>query len=244
MADIFLSYAREDVDRASSLAVALTAEGWSVFWDRHIPPGRTFEDYLEQRVRECRVQIVLWSPHSVASQWVKIEAAFGRDRNVLIPVLIAEAAIPFGYGHLHAADLTAWAPESKSIAFQELVSAIESLSPRTSPRKKRPTHHETAGRVTTEEPNPVSTRDQVRGLHSDNSPGFSVSAMPNLARLAVAIVLIAGTASIGVFWALRQSRQSGIGNTPQHTGPSANTTAQETVAGTLSPNQLKLFDEL
>ena len=132
-ADIFLSYAHQDIERARSLAEALASQGWSVFWDRHIPPGRTFEDYIEQRLRECRAIVVMWSPDAVASTWVKIEAAQGRDRGVLIPVLIAPAAIPFGYGHLQAADLTAWRPDSKSLEFNELVSAIDGLVPRNPP---------------------------------------------------------------------------------------------------------------
>lgn len=39
MADVFLSYAREDLDIARQIAGALEREGWSVFWDRRTPPG-------------------------------------------------------------------------------------------------------------------------------------------------------------------------------------------------------------
>ncbi|MGZ9020763.1 MAG: toll/interleukin-1 receptor domain-containing protein, partial [Rhodoplanes sp.] len=44
MPDIFLSYAREDVSVAQRLARALEDEGWSVWWDRHIPAGQTFDE--------------------------------------------------------------------------------------------------------------------------------------------------------------------------------------------------------
>jgi hypothetical protein len=37
MADIFLSYAREDESRVQPLADVLAQHGWSVFWDRRIP---------------------------------------------------------------------------------------------------------------------------------------------------------------------------------------------------------------
>jgi TIR domain len=131
VADIFLSYAHEDVERARPLAQALTAEGWTVFWDRRIPPGRSFENYIEQQVRDSRVMLVLWSPDSVASQWVKIEASIGRGRNILVPVFIRPATIPFGYGHIHAADLTAWQPGLKTLEFEELLASIESFAPRT-----------------------------------------------------------------------------------------------------------------
>jgi hypothetical protein len=108
----------------------LTSEGWAVFWDRRIPPGWTFENYIEQRVRECSALVVLGSPFSVVSEWVKIEAAEGRARRILIAVLIAEAEIPFGYDHIHAADLRGWQPGSRGLEFDELVSAIEGLVPR------------------------------------------------------------------------------------------------------------------
>ena len=67
MADIFLSYAHEDLERARGLAEALGSEGWSVFWDHRIPPGRTFDEYIGQRIRDCRAMVVLWSPHAVIS---------------------------------------------------------------------------------------------------------------------------------------------------------------------------------
>ena len=40
-ADIFLSYAHQDIERARGLAEAFAAQGWSVFWDRRIPAGST-----------------------------------------------------------------------------------------------------------------------------------------------------------------------------------------------------------
>lgn len=132
MADIFISYAHEDLDQARSLADAIEAEGWSVFWDRRIPPGTPFEDFIEQRIAESAVVVVLWSPHSITSRWVRIEAAHGRDRNpsALIPVLISESNIPFAFRDLHAADLRAWQPGNRGVEFQELLSSIDRLAPR------------------------------------------------------------------------------------------------------------------
>ena len=48
MAEIFISYARADRGRAETLAQALGQLGFSVWWDREIPPGRTFDEVIEE----------------------------------------------------------------------------------------------------------------------------------------------------------------------------------------------------
>ncbi len=61
MADIFISYVREDIDAAAKLAEALEAQGWLVFWDRRIPAGKRFDDFLNEQLEAARCVIVLWS---------------------------------------------------------------------------------------------------------------------------------------------------------------------------------------
>ena len=41
MSDIFLSYASDDLARIHPLVQFLTQQGWSVWWDRTIPLGKT-----------------------------------------------------------------------------------------------------------------------------------------------------------------------------------------------------------
>ena len=90
MSDIFLSYAREDLPRAQNMAASLEALGFSVFWDRRILPGETFDEVIAQALKEAHCVVVLWSFASVASHWVKDEAVEGQNRQVLVPVLIDE----------------------------------------------------------------------------------------------------------------------------------------------------------
>lgn len=125
MADIFLSYAREDRDRASAIAAALGQAGYQAFWDVEIPPGSSWADFLEEKLSNSKAAIVLWSKTSTASQWVREEARLARDRGKLIPVIIDGSSPPFGFGEIQAANLTDWHGDPNDASWRLLLSAVE-----------------------------------------------------------------------------------------------------------------------
>jgi hypothetical protein len=127
MSDVFLSYAREDQHKAEALAAILARQGWSVWWDRSILAGRSFEDDIEQELRQAAVVVVLWSRASVASSWVRNEAAEGMARRILVPARIDGAAIPLGFRGLQAADLSSWEGEDDGIVLQPLLRSVAAL---------------------------------------------------------------------------------------------------------------------
>lgn len=123
MADVFLSYAREDKERAEQIAQAMEAAGLDVFWDNEIPPGTTWADFIEQKLTQARALIVLWSEESTRSQWVREEARLGRDKGVLIPVMIDKCQAPFGFGEVQAADLSDWAGNTDDPRWRRFIEA-------------------------------------------------------------------------------------------------------------------------
>ncbi len=128
MADVFLSYAREDAARAEQVARGLEASGLDVFWDNEIPPGQTWADYIEQKLTQCKALIVLWSEHSTKSQWVREEARMGRDKGCLIPVMIDNSQPPFGFGEVQAANLASWNGEADHPGWRRFVEAVSNFS--------------------------------------------------------------------------------------------------------------------
>jgi hypothetical protein len=118
--DIFLSYASEDRDRIGPLVRALEGTGWTVFWDRKIPTGKTWPDVLEEEITACRSVVVVWSGKSVKSDWVQEEANEGKKRGVLFPVRIDAVDPPFGFRNIQAADLVAWDGMASAPSFQGL----------------------------------------------------------------------------------------------------------------------------
>ena len=124
MSDIFISYASEDRSRVRLLADALSGYGWSVWWDRQIPAGRTFDEVITEALDAARCVVVVWSRDSVASSWVREEADEGRKRGVLIPVLIDQISPPLGFGRIHAASMTEWDGGQEAEVFQKLAADV------------------------------------------------------------------------------------------------------------------------
>ena len=48
MTDIFVSYASEDLERVKPLVAALEEKGWSVWWDRELVAGPSYDEKIEE----------------------------------------------------------------------------------------------------------------------------------------------------------------------------------------------------
>jgi len=59
MSDIFLSYTREDRETAKRIAEALERRGYSVWWDRIIPPGKMYDKFIEENLTAAKCVLVL-----------------------------------------------------------------------------------------------------------------------------------------------------------------------------------------
>lgn len=125
MNDIFLSYAKEDKDYARNIAQTLEKEGYDVWWDVEIPIGETFDDVIEKAIVDTKCVVVLWSRHSIDSEWVKVEAAEGKKRNILIPVRIDDVEIPLAFRRRQTANLIHWNNKITHPDFIRLLKDIE-----------------------------------------------------------------------------------------------------------------------
>ena len=105
MSDLFVSYASADRERVATLVQRLEQLGFSVWWDRDIADGQNFHRVIEQALDQAKCAIVVWSQHSVNSEWVINEASSAHKRNALVPALIDGVEPPLAFRHLQTADL-------------------------------------------------------------------------------------------------------------------------------------------
>jgi hypothetical protein len=127
MSDIFISYSSKDRDRILPLVNALEKAGWSVFWDRTIPAGKTWRQVIESEIQACRSIVVVWTETSVHDPWVLEEAEEGKSRGILIPVLLDELGPPTGFRTIQAVDLVSWNGDTLLPAFSRLIGDITAI---------------------------------------------------------------------------------------------------------------------
>lgn len=108
MAGIFLSYSRADRPVAQKFAEALQEEGFTVWWDKVLRAGQTYDEVTENMLRDSAVVVVLWSHTSVKSKWVRAEATLGERTAAVIPAMIEDAERPIMFELTQSADLIGW----------------------------------------------------------------------------------------------------------------------------------------
>ena len=122
-----MSYSRRDLARVELLTKALERDGWSVWWDREIATGASFDRAIEQAINDARVVIVGWSHGSVGSDWVRAEAAYALEKNKLLPVRFDDAVPPLRFIHTQALDLSTWDGSSEAPAYRKLLADIAGM---------------------------------------------------------------------------------------------------------------------
>ena len=128
MADIFVSYKKEDSKIAESVVAGLEAEGFSVWWDDSLTPKTAWDADLEREIAAAATVVVLWTPRSVASEWVRTEAHYGQDRGKLIPVMMEECTIPIAFMLRQTVNLCAWHGERDDRHWRKLLTWIDDLT--------------------------------------------------------------------------------------------------------------------
>lgn len=124
----FLSYSRDDRERAMPIIAALEGGGVDLWWDGLLAGGDTFAHTTETALETAQAVVVLWSARSIQSHWVRDEATRGRDRGRMVPVSLDGTQPPLGFRQVQYIDLSQWRGKPGAPEFAELMRAIERVA--------------------------------------------------------------------------------------------------------------------
>jgi hypothetical protein len=101
--------------------------GWSIWWDRRIPIGKSYDEAIQSKLDAADCVIVVWTRHSIASRWVRSEAERAANRRMLMPVLMEDVEPPLGFSLLQAANLIDWRGEQTHAGFSQLIQQLSAV---------------------------------------------------------------------------------------------------------------------
>jgi TIR domain len=128
MADLFVSYSREDKARAEEIVRLLEDYGWDVFWDQETRAGTLWPKVLEEELIKARCLVALWTTTSVASRWVRIEAYEALQNEKLVPVLLDKVRPPLEFRQTQTFDLIGWNGDRQDPRLAHLLADLTALA--------------------------------------------------------------------------------------------------------------------
>jgi TIR domain len=127
MADIFVSYKREDQIEIRRLVEALQGQGWSVWWDTKIDPDVNWDREIEKQLQAAKCILVAWSKLAVESDPVRTEAHYGRERQKLVSITLDGTNPPIMFALRQTTDLSNWNAATSNPRFEGICQAIRRL---------------------------------------------------------------------------------------------------------------------
>jgi adenylate cyclase len=131
--DIFLSYNREDAERAKTFAEGFAAQGLDVWWDQHLRSGEAYDRVTEEALRGAKAVVVLWSKRSVDSHWVRAEATLAQRNKTLMPAMIEPCERPIMFELTQTADLSHWQGDTSDRAWLAFIEDVRKFTGRSPP---------------------------------------------------------------------------------------------------------------
>lgn len=127
MANVFLSYKKEDAASAERIAAALRNQGLSVWWDDQLTPHQSWDAMIQKEIEAAAAVVVLWTTRSVASEWVRTEAHFAAEHSKLVPVRLDDCPIPIAFLLRQTVNLAGWNGDPQQRQWRKLLTWIMDL---------------------------------------------------------------------------------------------------------------------
>jgi len=114
MADIFLSYGSKDRPRAETLRQWFEAAGWSVWIDRELEIGDSWQRRIEHELAVAKAVVVIWGPDARRSDWVVREASAGLESGRLVQIHATGLPLLPPFDAVQGVRMMTWSQDARS----------------------------------------------------------------------------------------------------------------------------------
>ena len=126
---VFISFKTEERAAADLLQRVLSAKGYKVWWQEKLQCGHVWHADIDDALGAAACVVVLWSPLSMTSEWVKHEASQAIARKVYAPARLRAMKIDAPFDRIQATDLIDWDGDDAHAGFKNLLRRIDELLP-------------------------------------------------------------------------------------------------------------------
>lgn len=95
-----------------------------MWWDEALQAGEVFDEAIEAALNAAKAVVVLWSPDSAASRWVRAEATVADQNNSLLPVTIRPCRRPVIFELTQTVDLSNWKGNRRDRTWRAFVDEV------------------------------------------------------------------------------------------------------------------------
>jgi hypothetical protein len=128
MADVFLSYKREEREKVTALAEILERVGVDVWFDPELAPGDAYARVINQQLNSAAAIVVCWSKEAVDSDWVQAEAHKAHARGVYVSAKLEACDPPVPFNAFQDADLATWSGGFEHEGLAGLIAKLGALT--------------------------------------------------------------------------------------------------------------------
>ncbi len=127
MSHVFISYARATARQAQEVAAVLRGLGHEVWLDDAIPAHRAYAEVIEERLREAKAVVVIWSADAAKSEWVRSEADRARTARKLVQLTVDGTALPMPFDQIQCANLVGWQGDRTAVGWKQVAASVAAL---------------------------------------------------------------------------------------------------------------------
>ena len=127
MVDVFRSYSGADPAQVALLAEAIEREGYSVWWDKELPPHLNYGDVITEKISQAKAAVVVWSRDAAKSEWVRAEADMARNQKKLVQTALDNVMPPLPFNQIQYAEIGDWQGEPDHSGWRKVKASLADL---------------------------------------------------------------------------------------------------------------------